>query len=520
MYNFKILFKNNFNILLGRLAGKKQRKSTFVASMLLFIGVIGIVALYSLQAYSMFKGLGQLHLEKVCIFHAILTSLTVIVIIGIMRSSANQKNCDTDFLLSLPIKKSTIIISKTLNKYIFDFFFAFVLFAPYMVLYLIMAEFNLTLLILGILFIFVLPLLSVGISYICDFVITRLFNRMRLGNLFKSFTLLLLFVLVMGLMLIKTFTYGMADFNNLQAYFSDRPICNLILNFLFAPNVFNVLFVILGTFLPFLVGVSLYSLNYGKTFASYVSNNKNLKFSDGTNEFKMLYKKELNTYASTPAYIINTIIGAIMILVITIFICTMGYNGISNYFNLELPKSLITCILAFAFGFMLSTAPISASAISLEGKNFWLLKSTPINEKILFLSKISLHFSILEPAIVVSSILLTIFLHLPFLHFMTLLIVPTLINLIIAFGGLLINLWQPKLDYEDETKVVKQSLSVLITMVFGMIISALPYILYKIFTTLNIVNLIIISTCIYVIILITLIITLFTRGIKMFRELK
>ena len=84
MRNLSILFKNNFNMLIGRLFGKKQRPSKIVGVLLVILGLLAIVALYSLQAYTMFVGLSTLNLQKVCVFHAILTSLSVILIIGIM----------------------------------------------------------------------------------------------------------------------------------------------------------------------------------------------------------------------------------------------------------------------------------------------------------------------------------------------------------------------------------------------------------------------------------------------------
>ena len=57
MSNLKIIIKNNFNMLLGRLQGKKNRKSTVTAVTLLALGMIGIFAVSLLQAWSMFKGL-------------------------------------------------------------------------------------------------------------------------------------------------------------------------------------------------------------------------------------------------------------------------------------------------------------------------------------------------------------------------------------------------------------------------------------------------------------------------------
>jgi len=519
MNNLGILLKNNFNILIGQIAGKKRRKSTRVATALLILGAIGIIAIYTLQAYNMFNGLSKLHLEKVCMFHAILTTLVVIFIIGIMRTSANAKTNDSDFLLSLPIKKRDIIISKTINKYVFDLFFAFTLFVPFLVLYQIFAGFDTKILLLGLLFTFLCPFLSIGISYICDFVITRLFNRMRLGGILKSFTILLLFVLVMALLLVKTFTYGTADYRNLEAYFADRPISNFVLSFLFDTNVSNVLGVILGILVPFVLGIVLYSINYGKTFVSYSSNSKVLKFSQPNSTLNMLFKKEISTYATTPAYIINTIIGPVVILVVSIFLCTMGYSGICDYLGIQLSKDTIVGFIALTFCLFCATAPISACSISLEGKNMWLLKSSPINERHLFSSKVCVHLCIVEPCILLGATLLSIFLQFNILQIVTIFIFPTLANFILAFAGVLINLWQPILDWDNETKIVKQSLSVLLTMVLGVLLAVAPYGIYKLFSAFPLYVTLIISIVLYIIVLTIVISLLYTIGVKMFRKL-
>lgn len=520
MNNLKILFKNNFNILLGTLQGKKQRKSTIVATLFLILGAIGIFALYTLQAYSMFNGLGKMHLETVCMFHAVLTTLTVLVIIGIMRTTASSRASDADFLLSLPIKKSEIIISKTVNRYLYDFCFAFLLFVPYLVLYQVFAGFSAKVFFLGLAFLFLIPFVSVSISYLFDFVISRLFNRMRLGGLFKSFVLVFVFVLIMVLMLFKTFTYGTADFANLDAYFADRPVSNLVLQFMFSPNLVNILVVVLVPVLSFVLAVSLYAFDFGKTFASYSSSKTDLKFSSGNNTLSMLYKKELYSYATTPAYIINTIIGPIMILAFGIFLSTMGYDGVCNYLGTDLDKNVLAGLFAILFSVMCATAPISACSISLEGKNMWILKSSPINEKQLFLSKMLVHFSIVEPCILLSSNVLSIFMGFDFLQFAMVFVCPTLLNLIVCTLGILLNLLFPKFDFDNPTKVVKQSLPVLLCMVFGILLSAVGFGLFKLFPSLSIGVIFAILTAIYLLIVAVLLIVVFTKGVKMFRNVE
>lgn len=519
MNDLKILLKNNFNIFIGRLQGKRKRKSYFIAVSFLIIGILAIFSLYSFQAYLMFNGLNQIGLGKVCVFHGIITSLSVLVIIGLMRVSGNNNTQDSDLLLSLPIKKSSIIISKTVNKYIFDFFFAFVLFMPYSILYLIYNGFSFSILICSLIVVFFLPFLSIGISYIFDFIISRLFNKFKSGKLLKSLFSVLIYILVLALMLIKTYTYGTVDPANIDAYFSDRFFSNMILKFVLNTNVISTIFLFALTIIPFVFGIILYSKNYGKSFSKIAKNDKVLKFNEPKSDLKQLYKKELNTYLTTPAWFVNTIIGPIMMLALSLILIISNPSKVLSSLGIPNDSSLTYALLTLIFCALVSTTQISCCSVSLEGKQFWILKSCPINEKKLLLSKSLLHFSVCEPFIILSTIMISISLKLNLIAILILTIIPTILNLISAFGGVLINIYYPILEFEDETKVVKQSLSVLLTMVFSFILTLITIGLYFIFKTLQIEYIILITFLIYLLVLMFVISILFTKGIKKFKKL-
>ena len=119
MNKLKILLKNNFNILIGGFQGKKKRKNGVAIVLICFLVLLALGS-YSLQSWQMFDGLGSLGLNNLVMFHGIITTLTVLVILGVMRSTADVKHSDNDLLLSLPLTKKEIIISKTLNKYFYD----------------------------------------------------------------------------------------------------------------------------------------------------------------------------------------------------------------------------------------------------------------------------------------------------------------------------------------------------------------------------------------------------------------
>ena len=105
-------------------------------------------------------------------------------------------------------------------------------------------------------------------------------------------------------------------------------------------------------------------------------------------------------------------------------------------------------------------------------------------------------------------------------------IIQALIIFAITFGflfitdiaGLMINLMYPKMNWDNETQVVKQSLSVLLTMVLGFIVTIIPVVIYLIFK-LKLATIAIITAGIYILLLVLFTSLLFTKGKKMFNKI-
>ncbi|MBO4569755.1 MAG: hypothetical protein J5689_00860 [Clostridia bacterium] len=475
MSNLKILLKNNFNQLLGRLQGKKKRVSTSVALVLLVLGMVGILALYSFQAWSMFEGL---KLGKLCVFHAIITTLTVLLIIGIMRVTGKTKGNDADFLLSLPIKKRDIIISKLVNKYLFDLFFSVIMLLPYIVIYEITAPaFSANVLIFGIIVTLFLPLLSVGISEIMEFIVVKLFNRIKFGNVLKSLVPTLIYILLLVLMLIKTSGYGKVQFDSMEAYFADRWLANQILAFIFDQSLVSIIVFVCLTLVPVVIGTLLYINIYGKNFGVYTSAKKEIVLKPMQSPFTHLVNKEIKSYFATPAYLVNTIIGPIFIIVVSIVSAIWGIGGILSSLQISYIENELPYLFVLVVNLCVAMTCISCVSISLDGKTFWFLRALPLSANQVFMSKLMVSLVVITPVLVVSSVIAGIMFN-------------SLISGLIVFGitmifllindvsGLLINLWLPKLDWENETQVVKQSLSVLLAMVFNSVIAVIPIAIY------------------------------------------
>lgn len=519
MHNFKVLLKNSFNTLVGRFRGKKNM-TTKKATMLLIVGIIALYAIYFFQAYTMIDGFATYHVEKMALFHACTTSLSVVLILGIMRTTAANKSSDSDLLLSLPIKKVYIILAKTIGYYAFDFAFMLILFTPFLINYLILIGFNATILLGGILITFLLPLLSVGISYVLSFIFNRIFNKFKSANLLKSIVLILIFTLILILLLFKTSSYNPEKMVDMEAFFADRFFANLLLQFMFTLQPLKLLYILLITILPFVLGVVCYTFTYGKSFSQYHSKNTNLKFGKNKGSLNLLLKKELSFYVATPGYILNTIIGPVLALTLSLYLCFAGLNELNNLFGGFLSTNNLPLMLSILFCGLVATANISASSISLEGKSFWILKSSPIKENELFLSKALTHIIIIAPFMLLSSIVTTIVFQFSLLQFLQIILPCLILTAALAFGGIYFNLKLPNFNWEDPTKVVKQGLPVLLSMVLSFVLTVIPIFLLIAFgDALAQAFLFIIPIAVYVVVLVLFALLLFTKGKKIFNKI-
>ena len=520
MHNFSILLKNSFNILLGTMQGKRKRKSTVVASILLVLGVLFLLGVTGYQAYTMAESFSMLGMPKLVLFHGITTTVTVILVISVMRPSTNEKSSDVDLLLSLPIPKKTIVLFKLTSKYLFDLFFVTLIFLPYFVAYQIFAEFNLLVCLMAFFVLILFPFLSVGLSCMIEFLISRVFNKSRVSSLLKSLFTVLVFIIILALMLTKQLFYGTApSLADPESFFVDRPFSYFVLKIICNTNLLNILIFVAITLTIFLIGFFLFKSNFGKSFKKYYSNSKELKFGSSKNELGLLVKKEIYHYALTPAYFINTIIGPVLLLVLAFLILIMGTNNLSISFGISFGDSqIIATLIAIASCAMLSTGPISSSSISLEGKNFWILKSSPTNENYIFLSKILLHLIVVLPFVFVSNIAFLIAFHLSIIQFLLIFIFVFIFNILFAIFGVFINIVFCNFDWENETKVVKQSVAVLLSMLFGLVLTILPILLIFI-ANVDVQVVFFCSLFSYFLIAIIFGVLLFTVGKKIFRRL-
>ena len=111
---------------------------------------------------------------------------------------------------------------------------------------------------------------------------------------------------------------------------------------------------------------------------------------------------------------------------------------------------------------------ITSSMISLESKSFNILKSLPIKPFMIVFYKIVASLVIMVPCILIGDIIIFIRFQFDFVSILLILLASILLPFVSELIGIMVNLKYPKLDATNDTEVVKQSMSSMISVFIGM----------------------------------------------------
>lgn len=197
--------------------------------------------------------------------------------------------------------------------------------------------------------------------------------------------------------------------------------------------------------------------------------------------FMALYKKEWKRLTSCTIYAMNTVVGLLLMVLAAVAVFFLdeqtiqmmfGFPGIGGQIKLLLPL-----ILAFLGGMTSTTAP----SLSLEGKSRWIMCSIPVEPMTVFRAKIALHLSIAIPCVLLSGICFWIRFRLSFWEGLWTMAVPLAYSIFAGCFGMYANVKFPSYDWTHEQQAVKNSMSVMVSVIGGMVLGLAPFILSVIF---------------------------------------
>ena len=177
-----------------------------------------------------------------------------------------------------------------------------------------------------------------------------------------------------------------------------------------------------------------------------------------------LLRKEAGRYFASGLYVSNTIIGPVIAVALSIALAffnieTLIGNATKLPFEVH-PTAAFPFLLGTVFCMM---SPASAS-ISIEGKNWWIVRSLPIGSEAILNAKLLFNLLVVAPFYCISEVALLFTMRIGFLQRIWVLLVPLVYCVFSAVWGLFANLKFPKLKWETETEIVKQSAAVFLSL--------------------------------------------------------
>lgn len=498
----KYLVKNRLRSALGAMVGrgkggsvKKASTGRIVGFTLLYAYVIGTFLLlsslvsFSLGAFMIPAGSSWLYFS---IF--MIASVSIVFIFSIFETKSELFECkDNDLLLSMPIKPKDIVISRISVVLIYNYIEELVIMLPCIVSYAIFSRGDIIGILGALVVSLLLPLFATALASGVGYIVAVISKKLK-KNSFVTLAFSVLFLLI------YIFGYS-AIMENADSFFegsfevmpSDLPLLYFIGSAVkFAPVSFICIAVLsIGSAL---LSYYIISMSYIKLVTDNKGEKRNVYKEQKLESKGLIYAltyKELKRFFSSATYMLNTGIALIFEVILAIFAVIERdslletVNMLSSEISFLSAGDILAPLMITAIVFISGLNTISSCALSLEGKNLWVLKTLPVKERDVMLSKVLPHVIISLPPTLISSVLLIIASSAPIKYWPFFILTPTAAIVFSAFLGLVINVAFPKFEYDNEAQPVKQSLSVFLVMIIQMLVGVACFVITFILTLLS-----------------------------------
>ena len=532
MNNLLLILKsdmmNSFQINKLRNPSSKKEKNKIIGMSLLYI-VTSVLLGYSF--YIVFAEIGEMlymyNQLDLLLYIAIMGAICSTIFTGIYKIPGYLLSSkDYDILLTLPISHKTILASKMIYLIVLDYIFsAFLIFPPAIVYFVISKPSFVFIVNLLVMFIFI-PLIPMVISSLISLILGKMTSKFKYKNHLLTISSI---VLVIGIMYLSydmqdIITNIVANSDNIskaiqKIYFPAYFFVDALINFNFM-SIMIFMLLSLGIFIMF---IQIFSKEFRKINAimgeSYKLNNYKMTSLKESKIIQTLLNKEIKRYLSSSIYVLNTSIGMILLIVISIGAFIFGKEQIASMLEIPNVGDMLYVYMLFIMCMLTVMSCTTHVSISIEGKNLWILKSSPIEIMDIFKSKIILNLIITIPVIILSSLLLSNAFEFSTIQSLSMMTLTSLYAIFISINGLVINLNLPKLEWTSEVSVVKQSMSVIMSIVIGFLSILIPVGLYLVLNVEDTLILIVITSIALTILSIIEYMYLNKEGKKKFNQL-
>lgn len=380
---------------------------------------------------------------------------------------------DYDLLASMPLTRGQILMSKLVALIAMMLIYSAFLTLPMMALFQLRYAMPATFLLYGLIGQLFLPIVPMSVACLAAVAVRLISSRLKHPVLIRN---VLSLGMVIGLMTVMTLFQGQTgQAQDLAALI--QPIQTWL-----APVYWLTMAMINGNLFALvkLIGLSSLVLILFLLLIAPVWNALNQKARttpvkaggkvklEASSMNAALLRKELRRYFGSTSLVMNTMVGPVMVALCAVQKDLMVQVMLESGADFGAFADPVAMLLLAACLFCAMICPITATSISLEGKNFWIVRSLPIPANRYLGAKLALNLLLNVPVSWLSILILSFVYHFAPVTTLLLLALTLLAALCSGLFGLIVNLHFPRFDYDREIVVVKQSLSTMITVFAGM----------------------------------------------------
>ncbi|MBP3594952.1 MAG: hypothetical protein J6J44_10520 [Lachnospiraceae bacterium] len=464
---------------------KKKKQSFALLSVAYVLVILMAISYVGGLAYGYhYLGLGDI----VPMYLYTILSILMLVLSFFKAGSVLFSMKSYDIMVSLPVTKSAILISRFVTMYVTNLLFSLIVMIPGLAVHIWFAKPGISFYIISLMAVLFAPLLPLTISSILGALIKGISSRMKNKTLVETFLTVGLVVVIM----VGSFRMGPKTENlDMEALKELIGTLTSALGNIFPPALWyhqalqgSILHFVLLLGIPALI-FTLFVWILSKRFteictglnATYAKHNYKLGELKAEHVLLSLFKKEMKLYFSSSLYVTNSGIGYILAVLLAGAIAVMGVDSLAEFMEMPMFLPLIHKVLPFVLAMPLCMMSTSACTVSMEGKTFWQLQVLPVKAKDIYNAKLLWNLAIAAPFYLISVVLMLIGAKPALSDALHYFLIPLVLLAYCIVLGLACNLWFPKLNWDNEAQVVKQGAAVLVSMLGGVIAVIVPAVL-------------------------------------------
>jgi len=482
----KVNFLNTFNLMAWTKASTKEKRKIILIGFTFFSLAAAFISTLLLAFFATGAQLAAMGMLNLLPAIGILAVSALIFMVTLYKANSYLYSFrDFDLLMALPVTERDVLLSKLCMLYADNMIYVFFGYIPVAIVYGVTLGAGLLYWVAAVLLFFLVPVIPMVAASIVALPIAFFSSRSKMSNVFM---LVGSVILLLGSLWLSFASSSItSEEAMLDAVLSAKDIVGFympavwLVDGLSGDTLAGILFAVVSV-----VTAGVFVFLYAKGFR-IINARLTERFSRASfkmqaltvsGRFGALLKREIRGYFSSYIYVLNTAFGVIMATAYIIMLIFMDYDRVAAILGIPGASDMMVPITLLVMGFCAVMGTTTACSISIEGRQLWILRSLPVRFTDVAGSKIALSLLITVPLLLVDIIIMAVLFHFSFMQFMAVALVVLLCCLMAAVGGLSVNLLFPNMEWKSQVQAVKQSASVIISMMLHIGIVAAPCVMY------------------------------------------